>query len=153
MGTLSLGAMPSAGHVVAFDLEAVSLDLESVPLDEVLGFRQSEGEAHTVYMRELRGFLDEIASEEDGYQREILLIARRDELADSARVLQKSARRAFKRNLGSWSFGLAGATWSIVGHDPLGVAITAASVATGAIPEGHRSPSAYSYVFAASRKW
>ena len=31
---LNLGAMPSRGQVVAFDLEVVAVDLESVPLDE-----------------------------------------------------------------------------------------------------------------------
>jgi len=150
--TLSREPMPSAGHVVAFDLEAVSLDLDSVPLDDVLDFRESERDSHTAYMRSLRGFLDEIAREEDTHQREQLLIARREELADSARSLQRTARRAFARNLGGWALGLAGATWSVAGHDPLGIAISAAGVATGAIPDGRPSPSAYSYVFAAARQ-
>ncbi len=36
---LSLPASPSAGHLVTLDLEAVGLDLASVPLDDILEFR------------------------------------------------------------------------------------------------------------------
>ncbi len=37
---LSLPDMPSAPHVVALDLETISVDLRLVPMDEVLGFRK-----------------------------------------------------------------------------------------------------------------
>lgn len=153
MATLSRKPMPSAGHVVGFDLEAVSLDLDPVPLDDVLAFRSSERDAHTAYMRNLRGFLDEVAREADPEGREKLLLARREELADAAHALRTNARRAFSKNLASWSLGLAGATWSLVGHDPLGLAMTAAGVGVGEIPDGPRTPSAYSYVFAAARQF
>ena len=38
LDTLDIGALPTAGHVVAVDLEQVTLDLAPVPLDEVLDF-------------------------------------------------------------------------------------------------------------------
>ena len=153
ISTLSQAPMPSAGHVVAFDLEPVSLDLDSIPLDDVLAFRESEGAAHRMYMRSLKGFLDEVSREDDPGQREHILLSRREELADTGRALQRTARRAFARNLGGWALGVAGATWSVVGRDPLGLAITAASVAAGAISDGHRLPSAYSYVFDVARQF
>src|SRR5262245_5852669 len=43
---LELPEAPSAGHVIAFDLQSVSLDLSSMPLDEVLDFRYT---AHGQY--------------------------------------------------------------------------------------------------------
>lgn len=49
---LARDQLPSASHVVAFDLEPVTLDLESVPLDEVLGYRQENQSAHQSYMRD-----------------------------------------------------------------------------------------------------
>jgi len=42
---LELPTAPSAGHVVAFDLETVSVDLSAVPLDEVLAVPSAPGAA------------------------------------------------------------------------------------------------------------
>jgi hypothetical protein len=39
---LDLPALPSAGNVVAFDLQCLSVDLSTVPLDEVLAFRKEQ---------------------------------------------------------------------------------------------------------------
>jgi hypothetical protein len=39
---LDLPALPSAGNVVAFDLQCLSVDLSAVPLDEVLAFRKEQ---------------------------------------------------------------------------------------------------------------
>ncbi len=40
LDTLNLATLPTVGHVVAADLEQVTLDLSLVPLDEVLDFRR-----------------------------------------------------------------------------------------------------------------
>lgn len=48
---LELPTAPSAGHVVALDLQTVSVDLSAVPLDEVLGFRVEHREVHRNYVR------------------------------------------------------------------------------------------------------
>jgi hypothetical protein len=42
--------LPSAAHIVSFDLEPVALDLSSVPLDEVLGYRNDNRKAHQAYI-------------------------------------------------------------------------------------------------------
>ena len=64
--TLSRDRMPSRDTVIAFDLEPVSLDLESVPLDDVLQFRAEYQAAHQAYMRDLRGFMAELADIDRG---------------------------------------------------------------------------------------
>jgi len=142
--------MPSAGHVISLDLEAVTLNLDSVPLDDVLDFRAEHGDAHKSYMRSLRGFLAELAAI-DAQDRERMLLERRQELADAAHELRTTARRGFAKDLSSWSLGLAGATWAIAAADPLGLALTAAGLLAGAVPERASPPSAYSYVFSAER--
>jgi hypothetical protein len=60
MTVLELPTMPSAGHVVALDLETVGVDLASVPLDEVLAFRESNGDAYRAYARDLRQTVAEL---------------------------------------------------------------------------------------------
>jgi hypothetical protein len=54
--TLRLAPMPTRGRIVDFDLEVVAVDLESVPLDEVLDFRSQHQADHRKYMANLRAF-------------------------------------------------------------------------------------------------
>ena len=151
--TLGRESFPSAGHVVTFDLEAVTLNLESVPLDDVLAFRESEHRAHKTYMRNLRGFLSEVANADGSEAQEVLLLERREEMADAAHDLRRIARRAFARTLGSWSLGLAGAAWSGAGGDLLSLALSGGSLASGALPKPRSTPTAFSYIFEAARRF
>ena len=109
--TLSREGMPLRDRVIAFDLEPVSFDMDSVPLDELLQFRSEHQAAHRAYMRDLRGFMAELADVSRQEEREALLLQRRQEISDAAHDLQRSTRRALGRNLPSWSFGLAGGAW------------------------------------------
>jgi hypothetical protein len=61
LDTLNLAGMPTTGHVVAADLEQVTLDLAPVPLDEVLDFRRQHGDQHRAYARDLRQFVRDAA--------------------------------------------------------------------------------------------
>ena len=112
MRTLAREPLPSAGRMIALDLEPVSLDLSSIPIDDILSFRAEHGDGHRAYMRDLGRFMTELASIDDPHTRERLLIERREEIADNARNLQRSARQSLGRNLTSVSLGLAGAAWS-----------------------------------------
>ena len=113
MNTLSRERMPSRDSVIALDLEPVSFNLDSVPLDELLEFRTEHQAAHRAYMRDLRGFMAELADIDLPEERKALLLQRRREIADMAHDLQSSTRRALGRNLPSWSLGLAGSAWSL----------------------------------------
>ena len=148
--TLSRDRMPARERVVAFDLEPVSFNMDSVPLDELLQFRTEHQVAHRAYMRDLRGFMAELAEIDSPIEREILLLQRRQEIADAAHELQRSTRKALGINLGSLSLGIAGSAWSATTGDPIGAVLAAlglGSVVAGSVGADSNRVTAYSYVF------
>ncbi len=150
LDTLSLERLPSRDRVIALDLEAVSFDLESVPLEDLLQFRAEHRPAHRAYMRDLRGFMVELADVGLPEEREALLLERRQELADAAHELQQSTRKALGKNLPSWSLGIAGTAWSATAGDPIGTALGAAGLILDVLGVGAGNSdkvTAYSYLF------
>jgi hypothetical protein len=147
---LSLPASHSAGHVVTLDLETVGVNLATVPLDEVLGFREQHGASYKAYARNVRHLIAELGLLAPD-EREALLADRREELEDLASDLRKTARRQW-RSLAALSIGAAGAAWLAAGplHDPLGGALALAGGALGFASEGPPA-TAYSYVLEARR--
>jgi len=148
---LARQSLPSAAHIVAFDLEPVTLALDTIPLDDVLGFRKDHQYAHKAYMRDVRRFAADLASIRDADERENRLLERREELEEAGRALRRSARTAFGKNLAAWAFGLAGSWWSLAHGDPIGLALAAVPAVAAAAPD-IEVVSAYSYVFAAQRQ-
>ena len=148
---LSRKRMPSAGRIVAFDLEPVSLDLSSIPLDDVLQFRAERRDAHRAYMRDLQRFMVELAAAGLGEEREGLLLERRQLIADAAHDIRRSTSSAFRKNLRSWSLGLAGAAWSLGTGDPIGAALGAYGLLTGRTGD-RPTITAYSYLFSIQRR-
>ena len=146
INTLSRESMPSYNKVVTLDLEPVGLRLDSVPLEDVLQYRSENQDAHKVYMRNLQRFMVELAGIEAPEERETLLLERRQEIADAAHDMRRSALRAFRKNLSSWSLGLAGGAWSLSTGDPIGLALTAVSLIPGLFQQ-HETVTAYSYLF------
>lgn len=145
---LSLPASRSAGHVVTLDLETVGVNLATVPLDEVLEFREQHGTSYKAYARNVRHLIAELGLLAPD-ERESLLADRCEELEDLANDLRKTARRRW-RSLAALSIGAAGAAWQAAGlsHDPLGAALTLAGAALGFAPE-EPPAAAYSYVLEA----
>ena len=144
---LSRPAMPSCDRVIKLDLEPVSLDLSSVPLEDVLQLREEHWKAHREYMRSLRGFVVELGQIEDARERESVLLQRRQDIADMAHDTRRSTSRSVGKNLASWSFGITGAAWSLSTGDPLGAAWGALGLAVGLVPNPTASVGAYSYLF------
>lgn len=144
---------PTRGSVVALDLEAVTLNLDQVPLDDVLQFRVEHGREYRTYARELRKVLIEVsllAPEE----RETVLLDRREELADRADDLRKTSRKAWRLPLARFSFGAAGAAWNVVTGDVPGAIASLGSSLLELDPgEPGRVAAAYSYLFAAERSF
>ena len=156
MRTLSRKPMPSADRVITLDLEAVSFDLTLVPLDDILEFREEHRHIHRDYVRDLHGFMAELAAIDDSNERERILAERRQEIADAAQELQRPALHwlAKGEDRASFSIGLAGAAWSVRGgFDPVGLVLSAAGMASQFI-SGRRAPvTAYSYIFAVDREF
>ncbi len=156
VATLSRERMPSRENVIAFDLEPVSLDMDSVPLDELLAFRLENKNAHQTYTRDLRRFMNDLAEIQDADERQKLLLGRRDEIADSARDLQRNARESLKQNLPSCSIGLLGCAWAVMSSDPIGFILSAAGLGESIrTKDGQNSTrvDAYSYLFRVEKKF
>ena len=146
VATLSREPMPSRENVIALDLEPVGLRLDTIPLDDLLQYRTEHQDAHKAYMRNLQRFMIELASIGVPEEREALLLERRQEIADAAHDIRRSALQAFKKNLSSMLMGIAGAAWSLAAGDPIGATLSGA----GVFPELQGKPNtvtAYSYLF------
>ncbi|PRY62848.1 hypothetical protein BCF74_10355 [Knoellia remsis] len=152
--TLTREQMPSAGHLVALDLEAVSLDLSRVPLDELLDFRRQHATEYRLYARQLRSVLTQLGPMEE-VDRQAALADRREELAERAFGLRRTSRGSWTPDavgLTSVSLGLAGASWELAGNgDPVSAALALAAGLTGLIPA--RTVDAYSYLISAGRNF
>lgn len=150
---LELSPMPSRQDVVHFDLATASVDLDTVPLDDVLAFRHAHRDEHRAYMLNLRRFLAEISTADQG-DRGRLLAQRQAELAHEARDLHRVALDAFKRpaTVAGFAVGLTGAAWALATGDPLPAGLAALGALAPLLP-GRRTGSAYSYVFRAHREW
>jgi hypothetical protein len=150
MTTLRLPQLPSAGRVIALDREQVSLNLASVPLDDVLEFRAAHGREHRAYMRNLRRFVAELAGL-DEQARQRALVDRREELADAADDLRRLARTYWRKPLAGFGLGVAGATWAAhQGDFPAALLqLGAGLLGLQGLPD---TGSAYSYLFTAQRR-
>ena len=154
--TLSRERMPSHGRVVTLDLEPVGFDLEPVPLDELLEFRNEHQAAHRAYIRDLRGFVAELANINSPEDRAVHLSQRRQEISGTAQELQRSTRQALGINLASWSLGIAGSAWSVTTGDPIGAVLAAMGLGSGiasSIMNDPNSVTAYSYIFQVERSF
>ena len=148
--TLMRDRMPSHDNLIAFDLEPAGLDMDLVPLDELLEFRSENKDAHRTYMRDLRRFMGDLTEIQNHDERSKLLLERREEIADAARDLQRRTRKALGRNLRSCSLGILGCAWTVATSDPFGAALSALgleeSIRTWQGADSTRVD-AYSYLF------
>jgi hypothetical protein len=150
---LELPAMPSRHDVIAFDLATASVDLESVPLDEVLDFRRQHRTEFRDYMVDLRRFVAEVSTT-DGPDRRRLFEQRQAELTSQAKGLRRLSLDAFKQptNAAGFGLGLTGAAWTLATGDPVAAGLTALGAALPFLPT-RNGGSAYSYIFRAHRQW
>lgn len=151
---LGLGPMPSRGRIVDFDLEVVAVDLDPVPLDEVLAFRAEHQVEHRKYMSNLRAFCRELSNIEAEPDRRRLLEDRRAELQEAADALRRRSWKSFKqpKNVAGFGLGLVGAGIGLAtGGVPAAAAAAVGAQLVRLLPD--RAPdSMYSYLFAARRQ-
>jgi hypothetical protein len=150
---LELSPMPSRQNVVGFDFLTASVDLDAVPLDEVLDFRSRYSAEHRRYMVDLRRFVAEISTA-DRPDRRRLLEQRQAELVEQAKSLRRIALDAFKRpsNAAGFALALTGAAWALATGDPVAAGLGGLGAALPLLP-GRNTGSAYSYIFRAHRQW
>lgn len=138
-------SLPTAGHVVTQDLEVVTYDLSSVPLDEVLDFREAHGAEYRAYARDLRRFVRDL-SPLSSEARQEALADRQEELADTAHALRQQSRRAWRRPLASFGLGIGGSAVTLASGNVPGAAIGGASALLGLKRQADPA-SAYAYLF------
>ena len=154
--TLSRERMPSHDNIIALDLEAVSFNLDPVPLNELLEFRAEHQAEHRAYMRSLRGFMAELSDIDNREEQNILLQERRQDIAESAHELQRSISKAFNMKLRSFSLGLTGCAWSVTSGDVLGSVLSALGLVSeilGLKSNDSNMVTAYSYLFQVERSF
>jgi hypothetical protein len=132
--------------IITDDLRHVGIDLQRVPLDEVLDFRRQHGAEYRAYSRDVRRFVLELSLLSEAGKASALA-GRRAELDDRAKELRRVARSAFKRQAVSLGFGLAGAAWTLV-HGDLWGGIFAAGAAAAGLTRTDPEPigAAYTYI-------
>ncbi|HEY9286214.1 MAG TPA: hypothetical protein VIP46_22370 [Pyrinomonadaceae bacterium] len=148
---LDLPEVPSAGRVVAFDLQTVSVDLSRVPLDEVLSFRSDNLAAHRNYARSVREFARQL-SLLPAAEREVVFADRQAEIEDLAADLRRKARKAW-RQPASFALGLAGAAWTFWTGNPVGALLAASALAARGLSGQQNEAGAFSYLFAAHEQY
>jgi hypothetical protein len=147
---LDLPGAGSSGHVVAFDLQTVTVNLASVPLDEVLDFRAQHRDQHRRYIRSLRRFAREISLLPAEDQR-AAFADRQAELDDYASDMKRAARTAWRKQ-GTVAVGLAGAAWTMTG-DPIAGQFTACGALIPNPKEVQTEHGAFSYLLSAQERY
>ena len=149
---LDADVMPSRGQVVNLDLEVVTVDLDSIPLEDVLAFKRGSAGAHRRYMQNLRAFtLDlSVMAEAD---RGRALADRRADLQDEARDLRERATKAWRnpKAVSGFGLGITGAAWSVAAGNPVPAVLAAIGAGLAMLP-GKAEGSAYSYLFEARKR-
>lgn len=149
---LEVDVMPSRGQVVDFDLNVVTVDLETIPLEDVLAFKRESAGAHRRYMQNLRAFALDLSVMEVA-DRARALADRRADLQDEARDLRERASKAWRspKAVSGFGLGISGAAWSVATGNPVPAALAALGAGLGMLP-GKAEGSAYSYLFEARKQ-
>ena len=149
---LSIPSAPSIGNVVAFDLNAVGVDLGPIPIDEVLSFRRDHLAEHRKYARSVRLFVHELSTMQPEAQA-IAFEERQAEIDDLAADLRKVSRRAWKRPA-SFALTMIGATWTMIMGNPIGAILAGAGGVLNTLGgRGTVDTGAYSYLFSARSRY
>ena len=148
---LSLPDAPSASHVVAMDLETISVDLRLVPMNEVLGFRKEHFADHRKYICGIHRLTRDLA-ELPVQAREDELAARQDEIQELSNKIRSVSRKAW-RQPATFALGMTGAFWKLHAHDPLGALFGVAAAVLGLKASEKVDTGAYSYLFRANSQY
>lgn len=149
---LDADVMPSRGQVVDFDLEVVMVDLDTIPLEDVLAFKRECAGAHRRYMQNLRACTLDLSVMQEA-DRARALGDRQADLQDEARDLRERATKAWRspKAVSGFGLGITGAAWAIAAGNPVPAVLTAIGAGLGMLP-GKAEGSAYSYLFEARKR-
>ncbi len=141
---------PSIGDIVSFDMSMVGVDLASIPMDEILDFRNQNYSQHRNYSLSVRSFAREL-SLMPVEERQAAFEQRQGELDAAARAIRNASRKAWGRPV-SFAISLAGAGVALQGGEIAGGAIAAAGGVSAfllSIADKQENAGVYSYIFSA----
>ncbi len=142
---------PGVGEIVSFDLAMVGVDLSSVPIDEILDFRQQNYAAHRDYRLSILKFSHELSSL-GAKDREAAFEQRQEELDVKAQALRRVNWKAWKKPA-TFALSVASAVRLVESGNPTWAALAILLAVLGLIPEGSKEGNVYSYLMSAQRKW
>lgn len=148
---LAQKVIPSTGSVVAFDLATVSVDVGSIPIDEVLSFRNENLSSYRRYSLSVRKFAQELSKMSDE-ERSTAFDLRQTELDDLASDIRKKARKAWRKPA-ALAFSLTGAAVNLAAGHPLAAGLSLSAALLGYTPGAKPEMGAYSYLFRASERY
>lgn len=135
--------------IIVDDIRHVGIDLQRVPLNEVLDFRREYGSEYRAYSQNVRHFVLELSLMSE-YERSSALSERRAELDNRAEELRRVGRNSFKHQAISFGLGFAGAAWTMVHGDAWGALFAAGAAAANlSAPASGPMGAAYNYIFQA----
>ena len=138
----------STGDIVSFDMATVGVDLSSIPIDEVLDFREQHYAQHRDYRLAVRSFARELSLMPEN-ERKDAFEKRQDELDDAARLIKNTSLEAWRKPA-SFALGLSAAAITLKTGNPVGALIAATGAAIAGFPSAKSNDSGvYSYLFSA----
>ena len=144
-------APPTAGDVISFDMDRVGVNLNGVPMDEVLDFRRENYYKHRDYILSVRAFAREL-SHMPSDEREARFEQRQEELKALSHDLRRIYRSSWNTRL-PFALGLAGAAWAATQGDPIAGALTALAAVSTLIPGEPTEVECYSYLISARQRF
>jgi hypothetical protein len=129
----------SASDVVTSDLSAVTVDLSSVGLDDILDFRARHRSELRAYVLALRAFVGTAPASRP-------LADRRAALVEEANRLRELQRRHWTHSGPTVSLGAIGASWTLGSGDLLGALIGSTRSGSPLLRDGATPVSAYTYL-------
>ncbi len=145
------GASPSAGSVVAIDLELVAPSLEAVPLDEIMAFRDAHGDEYRAYARRLREIVRGLSAaplEQHGQ----ILSDRREEVREAGEALRRGPL-AQLGGVAAIGLGIAGGVSTAITGNPLVGGLSVGAALAGAAGLRGTPTTAYSYLYSMRREF
>ena len=146
MRVLGTTSDTSSAHTVESNLEGVAPDLSSVPLDEVLEFREGHGERYRTYMEHLRLFATDLLSENKPEQK-ASLADRNTELIEEAADLRRIIRQRWRYPISAIDVGIVSVEWMADLNDNQPTTLPLFSGNMNAEGSDHDMRYVYSYLF------
>ena len=138
----------SVGQIVTFDMATVGVDLSSVPIQEVLDFREQNYSLHRDYRLAVRRFARELSQMPED-ERNASFEQRQEELNEIAEAIRSMSLKAWRTRA---SFGLTISGIGLTaGEHPIGPVLSIVGALLGLSSAKERESGVYSYLFSAQR--